>query len=233
MEQRLHNPEVYDFRQHDRIWQRIAPGLEPYPTPRQMSSGAESNQNSQTIPAQTGQNPSTQTQLLPTGTGDPGLTPLQLRQESELPGADVDPCCMGSAAAEMLAVLTGFIEEELADQRYYQALACRAPSWARQRLRDIGAEEGAHAQRLMAIHYLITGECYHPDPRCDRIYIGSWCAALRQRYHEEACGGLNYERAAEGTTDPCLSRLLSDLSADEYRHADTILRILEKSLRKT
>jgi rubrerythrin len=135
---------------------------------------------------------------------------------------------MGSAAAEMLAVLTGFIEEELADQRYYQALACRAPSWARQRLRDIGAEEGAHAQRLMAIHYLITGECYHPDPRCDRIYIGSWCAALRQRYHEEACGGLNYERAAEGTTDPCLSRLLSDLSADEYRHADTILRILEK-----
>lgn len=24
-------PEVYDFRQHDRLWRRVQPGLEPYP----------------------------------------------------------------------------------------------------------------------------------------------------------------------------------------------------------
>ena len=31
MERNLHEPEIYDFRQHDRLWQRVGPGLEPYP----------------------------------------------------------------------------------------------------------------------------------------------------------------------------------------------------------
>ena len=31
MERNLHSPEVYDYRQYDRIWQRVAPNLEPYP----------------------------------------------------------------------------------------------------------------------------------------------------------------------------------------------------------
>ena len=31
MERNLHEPEIYDFRQHDRLWQRVSPGLEPYP----------------------------------------------------------------------------------------------------------------------------------------------------------------------------------------------------------
>ena len=139
---------------------------------------------------------------------------------------------MGSAAAEMLEVLTGFVEGELADQRYYQTLARQAPAWARQQLRDIAADEGSHARRLLAVYFLITGECYRPIISCDRIYLPGWCAALRERYHEEACGGLNYARAAEGTTDPCLDRLLNELSADEYRHADTMMRMLERSLRR-
>ena len=31
MEQNLRTPEPYDYRQYDRIWQRVAPTLEPYP----------------------------------------------------------------------------------------------------------------------------------------------------------------------------------------------------------
>ena len=31
MERNLHEPEIYDFRQHDRLWQRVNPALEPYP----------------------------------------------------------------------------------------------------------------------------------------------------------------------------------------------------------
>ncbi|WP_304635743.1 hypothetical protein [uncultured Oscillibacter sp.] len=31
MEHMPQTPEVYDFRQYDRIWQRVAPNLEPYP----------------------------------------------------------------------------------------------------------------------------------------------------------------------------------------------------------
>ncbi|MDY5613298.1 ferritin-like domain-containing protein [Dysosmobacter sp.] len=220
MEQSAQNhPEVYDFRQYDRIWQRVAPTLEPYPSPGR-GSAAQQEPVEAASQAENSQMPGT------------ALTPAQVRQESTLPGAERNPCCMGSAAAEMLEVLTGFVEGELADQRYYQTLARQAPSWARQQLRDIAADEGSHARRLMAVYFLITGECYRPTIHCDRIYLPGWCAALRERYHEEACGGLNYVRAAEGTTDPCLARLLDELSADEYRHADTMLRMLERSLRR-
>jgi hypothetical protein len=207
MDQTLHIPEVYDFRQYDRVWQRVAPQLEPYPSQRSADAAA--------VPA-----PAAQQSTVPAET------------ESQLPGAEENPCCMGSAAAEMLEVLTGFIEDELADQRYYLALSRQAPAWARQRLRDIAADEGSHAQRLMAVHYLITGHVYRPAVSCDRVYIGQWCPALRERYHVEACGGLNYARAADGTTDICLEKLLRALSADEYRHASEMLTMLERSLRR-
>lgn len=207
MEQNVHGTDVYDFRQYDRIWQRVAPNLEPYPSVR-AEEGA-------VVPAMTEQPPVSGTPAPP---------------ESQLPGAELNPCCMGSAAAEMLEVLTGFIEEELADRRYFLALARQAPSWARQRLREMANDEGLHARRLMAVHYLITGECYRPAISNERIYTGRWCMALRERYHAEACNGLNYARAADGTTDPCLVKLLNELSSDEYRHAEELMRMLERSL---
>ena len=217
MEQNLRTPEPYDYRQYDRIWQRVAPTLEPYPSPGR-GSAAQQEPVEAASQAENSQMPGT------------ALTPAQVRQESTLPGAERNPCCMGSAAAEMLEVLTGFVEEELGDRRYYLALARQAPVWARQRLRDIAADEGGHARRLMAVHYLITGECYRPAVSCEHIYIGRWCPALRERYHAEACNGLNYARAAEGTTDPCLAELLNELSADEYRHATELMEMLERAL---
>ena len=58
------------------------------------------------------------------------------RQE-QLPGADPDPCCMGTAAQAVVDVVAGFVEEELADRRYLLAMSRQAPAWARQRLRDM------------------------------------------------------------------------------------------------
>jgi len=197
MDQQVHTPEVYDYRQYDRVWQRVAPTLEPYPA---MGQGGEENGM---------------------------MTP----RENQLPGAAQDPCCLGSAAAEMLNVLTGFAEEELADRRQILALSRQAPSWARQRLRQVAEEEYAHARRLMAVYYLITGECYRPTVSCGRVSVGRWCPALRELYHASACSGLNYARAAEGTTDPCLRELLNELSADEYGHANVFLSMLERALR--
>jgi len=207
MEQNLHGPEVYDFRQYDRIWQRVAPGLEPYPGEEKAAPAA--------------------------GMKDTALMPQQTaRQESQLPGAQTDPCCMGSAAAEMLEVLSGFIEEELADQSALRALLRCAPVWAVPRLRELAAEEGEHARRLMTVWYLITGQCYHPvSPACCRSGGDRWCEALRERYHDAVCNGLNYLRAADGTTDPCLAKLLRQLSDEEYRHGEVLLRMLERSLR--
>ena len=190
---------AYDYRRCDRIWQRVDPTLMPYPEVRAAAAMAA---RADTPAAEQG-------------------------GELSLPGTQADPCCMGTAALESLEVLQGFIREELADRRTYLFLARRAPTAeARQMFRAIASDEGRHARRLLAAVYLITGERYcpaicYPPLRCD-----GYCAALRERYHEEACGGYNYRRASQETLDPCLQQLLLAFSQDEYRHANAMLCLL-------
>lgn len=148
----------------------------------------------------------------------------------DLPGALKNPCCMGTEAATMLEVLTGFIEEELCDQQAFLALSRRAPVWARQSLREMAEDALHHAKRLTSAVYLITGRCYHPAVSGLLPGPEPWCPALRERYHEEACNAFNYARAAGGTSDPCLSSLLQTLSQEEYHHAESLLGMLERTL---
>lgn len=193
---------AYDYRRCARVWQRVDPTLDPYPDVRAAAAMAADTP------------------------GD-GLSAAERNAELTLPGAQADPCCMGTAALESLEVLQGFIREELADRRTYLFLARRAPTAeARQVFRAIASDEGRHARRLLAAVYLITGERYcpaicYPPLRCD-----GYCAALRERYHEEACGGYNYRRASQETLDPCLQQLLLAFSQDEYRHANAMLGLL-------
>lgn len=193
---------AYDYRCCERVWQRVDPTLAPYPDVRAAAAMAADTP------------------------GD-GLSAAERNAELTLPGAQADPCCMGTAALESLEVLQGFIREELADRRTYLFLARRAPTAeARQMFRAIASDEGRHARRLLAAVYLITGERYcpaicYPPLRCD-----DYCAALRERYHEEVCGGFNYRRASQETLDPCLQQLLLAFSQDEYRHANAMLCLL-------
>ena len=193
---------AYDYRRCARVWQRVDPTLDPYPDVRAAAAMAADTP------------------------GD-GLSAAERTAELTLPGAQADPCCMGTAALESLEVLQGFIREELADRRTYLFLARRAPTAeARQVFRAIASDEGRHARRLLAAVYLITGERYcpaicYPPLRCD-----GYCAALRERYHEEVCGGFNYRRASQETLDPCLQQLLLAFSQDEYRHANAMLCLL-------
>ena len=193
---------AYDYRRCARVWQRVDPTLDPYPDVRAAAAMAADTP------------------------GD-GLSAAERNAELTLPGARADPCCMGTAALESLEVLQGFIREELADRRTYLFLARRAPTAeARQVFRAIASDEGKHARRLLAAVYLITGERYcpaicYPPLRCD-----GYCAALRERYHEEVCGGFNYRRASQETLDPCLQQLLLAFSQDEYRHANAMLCLL-------
>lgn len=193
---------AYDYRRCARVWQRVDPTLNPYPDVRATAAMAADTP------------------------GD-GLSAAERNAELTIPGAQADPCCMGTAALESLEVLQGFIREELADRRTYLFLARRAPTAeARQMFRAIASDEGRHARRLLAAVYLITGERYcpticYPPLRCD-----GYCAALRERYHEEVCGGFNYRRASQETLDPCLQQLLLAFSQDEYRHANAMLCLL-------
>ena len=193
---------AYDYRRCARVWQRVDPTLDPYPDVRAAAAMAADTP------------------------GD-GLSAAERNAELTIPGAQADPCCMGTAALESLEVLQGFIREELADRRTYLFLARRAPTAeARQVFRAIASDEGMHARRRLAAVYLITGERYcpticYPPLRCD-----GYCAALRERYHEEVCGGFNYRRASQETLDPCLQQLLLAFSQDEYRHANAMLCLL-------
>lgn len=141
-------------------------------------------------------------------------------------------CCMGADAQQDIDVIRGFIEEELSDRRSYLACAGQAPSpGARQMMRRLAAEEGGHARKLMGVYFLVTGQTYRtsvalPVPPCPC----TWPELLRLRYHEESCGGLNYRRSSDETTDPCLSEIFLELSRDEYRHARHILSLLEKQM---
>lgn len=155
---------------------------------------------------------------------DGGMTREELLA---LPGAEEDPCCMGTQAQLAIDVLRGFWQEELADRRRYEQLARHtAQVQARRLFRRLAAEEAGHARKLSAALYLITGEKYSP-----KVYFGAlapqdYCVQLRELYHEEACGGFNYARAAQETNDLCLKEMLAGFSADEYRHARSILELL-------
>ena len=130
----------------------------------------------------------------------------------------------------MLGVITGYIEVALSDRRYLLALVRQAPSWARQTLRDMAADLQSQARRLMTAYYLITGQRYRPSLSTERIYVGRWCPALRERYHAAACSGFNYARSAEDTMDPCLTKLFEEMSKQSYAHAETLMGLLQRSL---
>ena len=160
----------------------------------------------------------------------PALEPYP-ETAAALPGAEANPCCMGSEAQEDLEVLAGFLEEELANRRKFLALAGQAPAWAWQTLRDLSDECAARARRLAAVYYLITGRQYAPAAPAagaDRFPAVDLRPALRQAWHTLACGGMNYLRAAEGTADTCLARVFSELGENAYAGAYAALGLLEQ-----
>ena len=151
--------------------------------------------------------------------------------ELSLPGAEGDPCCMGTEAADSVEVLQGFLREELGDAQVYAYLAANLPRRETARLfRALSEEERHHARDLAAAIYLITGKPYCPRVCVERPDMGDLCALLRALYHGEACAGSNYARAGEETLDLCLGKLFAAMSADEYRHAETLLKLLGRKM---
>lgn len=198
---------VYDYAGCERIWRKVAPGENPYP---EMRASAAENGRSESRQAESGQTES----------------------ELSLPGAESNPCCMGTEVVESVDVLKGFVRGEIADAQQYALLAKCAPTQgARKMFRAMSADEERHAQRLLAVVYLITGERYCPHVYPEKRQCGSYCAMLRELYHEEACGGFNYLRAADETLDYCLEKIFTELSQDEYRHAGRLLDLLGRNMR--
>ncbi len=198
---------AYDYRVYDRVWQRVSPELNPYPDSPGAEAPAPVPVPAVPAPAQEGGG------------------------EATLPGAERNPCCMGTEAQESLEVLEGFLEEELAEARCCRAMACRFRNQGAVRLlRRLAAEKAAAARELASAYYLTTGSCYAPAITVEHMQWAGLAEALRSCYHQEACNGLNYQRAADETLDPCLQKLFRRLGEQSYRRAEEIMALLGKLL---
>ena len=236
---------AYDYRRNDCIWKRVSPSMEPYPA----GNGTEEHSGNGTaggrtmvngtmvsgtaggigirLPAPVGTETGTNGDGHPASGALSGMA-LTVAQEEQLPGTE-DPCCMGSAAAEMLEVLEGFLEQAITDCRFYRAFLRTAPGSARGTLRYVLESREGQVRRLRAVRYLITGRVWIAENCTDRIYLASYLPTLRERYHAEACTAFNYLRAAEGTTDLCLARILRQMAEEGRAAADAMLSLLERA----
>lgn len=206
-------PGGCDYRLYDQIWRRVSPELDPYPEVR---AAAETGSAS---PA--------------AGAGTAGMAAPAPRAESAppdadtLPGAEEDPCCMGTQAQNDVEVVAGFVQEELAERQYCLALARRyGRQDAGRLLRRHAREKQEAARELSAAYYLITGACLAGTVTVERLRFEGLCRSLRSVYHQEACNGLNYRRAADATGDVCLQKLLKRLGDASYRRAEEVLSLL-------
>ncbi len=217
-------PADYDYRQYDRIWKRVAPDLNPYPEVR----AGENSAPAEETPSPAAETPMSATEAVP-AVPAAGAEPVPAMEggEGSLPGAERNPCCMGTEAQSSLEVLEGFLEEELAVRRCCLNLACRFCCQSAARLlRCIASERQAAARELSAAYYLTTGSCYAPSVTVESERWASLAEALRSCYHQEACSGFNYLRAADETLDPCLQRLFRRLGDQAYRRAERVMALL-------
>ena len=222
------NAAAYDYRMYDRIWQRVSPELDPYPEVRAETAGAVPPAPAEPpapppVPA-----PKLETPAVPAPVENPAPA---VNGEAQLPGAEMNPCCMGTQARESLDVLAGFIEEELAERRSCLSLCRRIHNASVTRLlRRIAHEKQCAARDMCSAYYLITGQSYTPAIAVDQVQRDSLAAALRSCYHQEACNGFNYARASDGTADLCLQKLFDKLSKQSYRRAEEIMCALGQVL---
>lgn len=148
---------------------------------------------------------------------------LELDQEDHME----EISCLGPASAAYGTTLQGYIDDELADWRRYQALARRTPGGGGRALAAIAADERRHAKKLSTAYFLISGIRYWPEVRASQPATPLH-AALRERFWAEQRGAAAYQAAAAETADPCLKELFSELAGEEEAHVWTIRGVLEQ-----
>lgn len=202
---------VPDYARYDRIWQRVAPTMNPYPEIRSAQGAA--------VPVEAMQMPATQQNMQP--------QEMTEQQELSLPGAQANPCCMGSEAQDLVEVLEGFAQEEVADGATYRQLARFAPNrMAAAALRELGRGADQRGRELAAAYYLITGEQKRAVSAAVVLPRLPYRELMRERYHATVCNAFNYARAEDATPDPCLQRLLRRFSEESYAASERLLRLL-------
>lgn len=213
---------AYDYRVYDQVWQRVTPGMDPFSSDSAAAGMTEAPQALSSTPPV---NPA-----VPAASAAAASAPAPRQEsggEAALPGAEANPCCMGTDAMESLKVLEGFLQEELAEAGCCQSLACRVRNRQAARLfQQAAAEKRAAAKELCAAYFLITGNPHMSTVTVEHLQWENLSQALRACYHQEVCNGFNYQRAADETLDLCLQKLFTKLSEQAYRRAERAMELL-------
>ena len=213
---------AYDYRVYDQVWQRVTPGMDPFSPDPSAAGMTEAPQS--VLPTQS-VNPAAS--AAPVSAASAPVSRQESGGEAALPGAEPNPCCMGTEAQESLEVLEGFLQEELAEAGCCQSLACRVRNRQAARLfQQSAAEKRAAAKELCAAYFLITGTPHTSTVTVEHLHWENLSQALRACYHQEVCNGLNYQRAADETLDLCLQKLFARLSEQSYRRSERVMDLL-------
>ena len=202
-----------DYARYDRIWQRVAPALDPYPQVRAA--------NQKAVPAMA---------MTMQQSAAVGETEQTVQNRNTAPGGQTE----GQTAASVTQtggtmVVEGFAQEEAADAASYTQLARLAPGRNQaMALRQMGRDAQRRAQELAAAYYLITGVPLQYGAASVVLPRLPYRELLRRSYHAAACNGVNYARAADATMDICLQRLLQRFSNESYAAADRLLLLLSQ-----
>ena len=204
---------VDDRAVFERVWRRVMPEDRPdCPFVLEGEQAGPPEEAVAAMPQQSG---------LPAPVHSAVSQPPRVVEEQDVP-------CLGAASAVYGAQLQGFIEDELADWKTYQALARRAGGNSGRVLSAMAADERRHAKRLSTAYFLISGVRYWPVERAAGPSRHTLAGLLRQRFGDEQRGAAAYQAAAEETADSCLRELYLELAGDEDAHAWLIRGILEQ-----
>jgi rubrerythrin len=138
--------------------------------------------------------------------------------------------CYGRESEKYAPQIKQFINGEYRDSLYYNILSRKSPTAKAKRIfSNISRDELHHSKKWRTAYFLITGERYIPSrANIEPIVVPSlYSKALRERYIDESADIIKYRNfAASVDNDICLKKLATDISDDEFQHANLILDIM-------
>ena len=138
--------------------------------------------------------------------------------------------CNNAYFMELIPRLEEYIQDELQDAAYYNALAELAPT---QRAKDLiiefGMDEAKHAENFQRTYYMLTGRYYIPQP-LQPIVIEDYEDALKMRVIAETNDYEKYGKEYLMAPNKYLQDLFFNTRTVEAKHAMRMSILFEEEV---
>lgn len=167
----------------------------------------------------------------PEGQSQP--VPQQLEEQAAPPARPCRPergetACFGRESRVWAGLLRRMIDGEGEDGRIYRALARRAMGNTARQLSLLARQEEAHARRLGAAYFILTGRRYRWAEQGAARPPVELMSGLREQLLQAGRESEAYRQAAGQTCDRCLSDLFRELAGQEAEQARVLRELLEQ-----